>query len=87
MMLRFAHSKIEERYHPDGYKKSNNEKAYTLEEKREENGNAYLPWDDEADALLIRMYDEGRTIKILSEMFERTQGAIRSRLKKLGKID
>ena len=44
-------------------------------------------WDDEADRLLCRMYDEGKSISLLSDIFERTQGAIRSRLKKLGKIE
>ena len=64
------------------------QKAYTLEQKREEYGNAYLPWDDEADALLVRMYEEeGKSVKLLSEIFERAPGAIRSRLKKLGKIE
>lgn len=42
--------------------------------------------DDETDRLLCRMYDEGKSISMLSDIFERTQGAIRSRLKKLGKI-
>ena len=35
---------------------------------------------------LCRLYDEGNSISVLAEMFERTKGAIRSRLKKLGKI-
>ena len=61
-------------------------KSYTLEDKRKEHGNAYLPWDDEADKLLCRMYDEGKSISLLSDIFERTKDAIRSRLKKLGKI-
>ena len=61
-------------------------KAYTLEEKRNEHGNAYIPWEEEADKLLCRLYDEGNSISVLAEMFERTKGAIRSRLKKLGKI-
>ena len=62
------------------------EKKYTLDEKRAENGNAYLKWDEEADCLLCRLYDEGSSISLLAEMFERTKGAIRSRLIKLGKI-
>lgn len=62
-------------------------KSYTLKEKRKEHGNAYIPWDDEADELLCRMFDEGKTIALLSELFDRTKGAIRSRLKKLGKIE
>ncbi|WP_455586667.1 VOC family protein [Bacteroides sp.] len=62
-------------------------KAYTLEEKRQEHGNAYLPWEKEADEYLIRLYDEGKSIKELAEIFERNNGGIRSRLKKLGKIE
>lgn len=63
-----------------------NSKSYTLEHKRKEHGNAYLPCDYEADRLLCRMYDEGKSISLLSDIFERTKEAIRSRLKKLGKI-
>lgn len=62
------------------------EKKYTIDEKRKEYGNAYLPWEKEADEYLIRLYDEGKSIKELTEIFERNNGAIRSRLKKLGKI-
>lgn len=64
-----------------------NKKAYTYEEKREEYGNAYLPWEEEADELLTKMYvEEGTSIALLSEIFERTKGAIHSRLVKLGLI-
>ena len=66
--------------------KPQNTKAYTVKQKRSEHGNAYVPWDDEADKLLCRMYDEGKSISLLSDIFERTKDAIRSRLKKLGKI-
>ena len=66
--------------------KPQNMKAYTVKQKRSEHGNAYVPWDDEADKLLCRMYDEGKSISLLSDIFERTKDAIRSRLKKLGKI-
>ena len=65
---------------------STTEKKYTLDEKRAENGNAYLKWDEEADRLLCRLYDEGNSISLLAEMFERTKGAIRKRLIKLGKL-
>ena len=61
-------------------------KSYTFKDKRREHGNAYLPWDNEADRLLCRMYDEGKSISMLSDIFERTKEAIRKRLKKLGKI-
>lgn len=62
-------------------------KKYTLEEKRMEHGNAYLPWDEKADAILCQLYANGNNIRSLAEIFERTEGAIKSRLIKLGKID
>lgn len=62
-------------------------KAYTIDEKRNEHGNAYIPWEEEADKLLCRMFDEGNSIALLAEIFERSKGAIKSRLKKLGKIE
>ena len=55
--------------------------------KTELAGNAYLPWEKEADDLLISLYNEGRSIKELAEIFEREIGGIRSRLKKLGVIN
>jgi len=61
-------------------------KAYTPEEKRQKYGNAYLPWEKEADEYLIRLYDEGKSVKEQSGIFERNAGAIRSRLRKLGKV-
>lgn len=62
-------------------------KKYTLDDKRAKHGNAYLPWDDESDRLLCRLYDEGNNVDLLAEIFERAKGAIRSRLRKLGKIN
>lgn len=62
-------------------------KRYTVEEKRQEHGNAYLPWEEKADEYLIRLFDEGKSIKELADIFERNTGGIRSRLKKLGKIE
>lgn len=53
---------------------SERKKAYALEEKRNEHGNAYIPWEEEADQLLCRLYDEGNSISVLAEMFERTKG-------------
>lgn len=63
------------------------EETHTLEQKREQYGNAYLPWEEEADNLLKKWYSEGKTISELSEMFERKPSAIRSRLRKLGLIE
>lgn len=62
------------------------EKSYTIEEKRNQHGNAYIPWEESADKLLCKMYDEGYSVKMLAEIFERSKGAIVSRLKKNGKI-
>ena len=44
-------------------------KAYTVEQKRSEHGNVYVPWDDETDRLLCRMYDVGKRISLLSDIF------------------
>lgn len=60
------------------------EKSYTIAEKQKENPKAYLPWDVEADNALKKLYTEGYGIDELAGLFERTKGAIRSRLKKLG---
>lgn len=62
-------------------------KAYSVEEKRKEHGNAYLPWEKEADDILIKFYNEGKKIKEIAEIMERSRGAIYSRLKKLGIIN
>ena len=45
------------------------------------------PWTEDADQILIEMFDAGSTEKELSEYFKRTRGAIHSRLKRLGKIE
>ena len=63
------------------------EKAYTFEEKRKEHGNAYLPWEAKADEILENLYNEGRSIREIAEIMERSRGAIHSRLRKLGIID
>ncbi|MBR6164787.1 MAG: DNA helicase RecQ [Clostridia bacterium] len=44
---------------------------------------AYQPWTKTEDEQLIREQKEGKTTKEMSEIHKRTQGAIRSRLKKL----
>lgn len=62
-------------------------KTYTIDEKRAEHNNAYMKWDDDADRILCKLFDEGNSIDQLAEMFERGKGAIRSRLKKLGRIN
>ena len=63
------------------------EKSAKKVRKTELAGNAYLPWEKEADEYLISLYKEGKSIKELAEIFERQRGGIRSRLKKLGMIE
>ncbi len=49
--------------------------------------NAGKPWTEEDDMKLVKMYDEGCTKKEMMSCFGRTNGAIVSRLMRLGKID
>lgn len=51
--------------------------------EKEKYGNAYLPWEEKSDNYLTTLYNEGKTIAELSDIFERGKGAIRSRLKHL----
>ncbi len=55
----------------------------TIETKRQLYPNAYEKWTSEDDEKLELLYCEGKTIKELSELFGRNNGAIRSRINKL----
>ncbi|MCB0801940.1 MAG: ATP-binding domain-containing protein, partial [Flavobacteriales bacterium] len=59
------------------------EKAYSIEKIREKHNGAYRPWTTELDDELTVLYCEGINVRDLSKHFERTKGAIRSRIKKL----
>ena len=48
--------------------------------------NAGKPWSVEDDATLCQMYDSGVSTAELAERFQRTTGAISSRLMRLGKM-
>ena len=48
--------------------------------------NAGKAWGDEEDHSLIKAFDSGKTTKQLAEEHQRTEGSIRSRLMKHGKI-
>lgn len=61
------------------------QKAYSVEEKRRTHAQAYAKWTPEVDAELAKLYDQGMDIHQLTEHFGRNEGAIRSRLKKIGK--
>jgi len=59
-----------------------NKKSYSVNEVRENYGDAYKPWTKEMDEELTVMYCEGVTEKDMAKHFERTKGAIKSRIKK-----
>jgi len=44
------------------------------------------PWDAEEDESLVADFESGTSIAELAQMHERTEGAIRSRLMRLGKL-
>ena len=44
------------------------------------------PWDGEEDESLVADFESGTAIAELAQMHQRTEGAIRSRLLKLGKL-
>ncbi len=48
--------------------------------------NAGKSWDDEEDRRLIKAFDSGQTTKQLAEEHQRTEGSIRSRLMKQGRM-
>lgn len=62
-------------------------KAYSLEQKREINKGAYLPWTPQLEAELRTLFEDNYSISDLAEHFDRTRGAIISRLKKLNLFD
>ena len=48
--------------------------------------NAGMPWTEEADMELCRMFDNGLSKRELAQHFKRSNGAIDARLIKLGKV-
>lgn len=58
-------------------------KSYTLRDKRKIHARAYLPWSVEDDERLEALFCEGVSINELAQAFERNEGAISSRIKKL----
>lgn len=54
-----------------------------IEQTRATYKQAYEPWTNKADKELINLFQKGKKVKELSEIFGRTQGAIRSRINKL----
>jgi len=54
--------------------------------KRELPERAGERWDDEEDSVLIKRFEEDVGVKEIAVEHKRTEGAIRSRLEKLGKV-
>jgi ATP-dependent DNA helicase PIF1 len=63
-------------------KASKGDWATRLAKMREEYPNAYMPWAETDDDRLQQLYDEGKGVKELTELFGRHPGSIRARLKK-----
>ena len=58
-------------------------KTYSIEEIRKTQSQAYMPWSKAEDEKLELLFCEGKKIKELALIFERKEGAIESRIKKL----
>ncbi len=59
------------------------DEGYSIDLIREKHKDAYKPWTGELDDELTVMYCEGFTIKDIAKHFNRTKGAIKSRIGKL----
>ncbi|WP_299716642.1 hypothetical protein [uncultured Tenacibaculum sp.] len=79
----FKWEKINDWYFLDLTVNKENPRTYSFDEVRKTHKQAYEPWTTEADEKLEILFCEGKTIKELSGIFNRNDGAIRSRIKKL----
>jgi len=61
----------------------NQEESYMARQKKI-HAKAYAAWTPDDDKLLIELYNQGKTVAELMQIFGRGDGAIRSRLRKLG---
>ena len=66
------------------YKRLTGEPVYSIYAAKQENPNAYEPWNEEADAELTRLWSEGMSVTDIADHFGRKNTAIITRLKKLG---
>ena len=62
-------------------------KPKTFSEIQKKYPNAYMPWTAKDDEKLESLYCEKKTVKQLALIFDRKEGAIESRIKKLGLKD
>lgn len=75
--------KLHPKYNLKG-KRGVSKKAYTKADKQLKDAKAYEPWTDDADKELEKLFHEGKRIAELSKIFQRNEGAIHSRIRKLG---
>ena len=61
-----------------------NGKAYSVEEARKVNKDAYQPWTHESDTELTILFMDNMNLRDIAKNMGRTKGAIVSRIKKLG---
>ncbi|MEO6833418.1 MAG: UvrD-helicase domain-containing protein [Chitinophagaceae bacterium] len=64
-------------------RKSETEKAYSVNQIRTQHKDAYKPWTSDLDNELTTMFREGVNAKDIAKHFGRTNGSIRSRILKL----
>ena len=60
--------------------------AYDVSEIRKRHARAYMPWSDDEDSFVVTQFQHGYSIDEISGTLQRNEGAIRSRLNKLGQI-
>jgi hypothetical protein len=58
--------------------------VYPVENTRKDHPKAYAPWSEKEDQWLKAAYLRGRSISNIAKALGKNEGAIRSRLKKLG---
>lgn len=61
--------------------------AYSVDDVRKNFAKAYMPWTVEEDDLLKKTFNKGKSVREMAKIFERKEGAIHSRLRKIGVID
>jgi DNA-directed RNA polymerase specialized sigma24 family protein len=62
---------------------STKEKSYSVDDIRKDYPNAYMPWEENEELELIKLYMSGTSIKEISSIIGRKESGIRSRLRKL----
>ena len=67
-------------------KEQEKENMSYIEQQRLKHSKAYVQWTEDEDKKLIELHAIGKTIEELCKIFERNEGAIKSRIKKLNRF-